>query len=210
MSTRPMDSVFDVPERASGYRPAAPMDPYPEVSMSGTPQHPHHQDELGADLTHAPETDVEWTNAELHSIASTIEELQGRLEVANNRLSSVAKVEATELEIGRLFVEAQRFSDESLSKLDRQIHQVLSAAEEKANQILTEATEEALEIRRQAQEAAFMSTRTARELQSAIAGFTTVNNELVRELGTLNSMLTPASERGTTELDPSTSQPESD
>ena len=179
--------------------------------MSGTPHHPSHQDdEHGAELTDAPETDVEWTNAELHSIASTIEVLQRRLEVANTRLSSVAKVETTELEIGRLFVEAQRFSEESLSKLERQIHEVLCAAEEKAKQILTEATEEALEIRRQAQEAAFISTRTARELQSAIAGFTTVNNELAKELGALNSMLTSASERGTTEIDPSTSVPESD
>ena len=146
----------------------------------------------------------------MHSIASTIEELQRRLEVANTRLSGVATVEATELEIGRLFVEAQRFSEESLSKLERQIHEVLSAAEDKAKQILTEATEEALEIRRQAQEAAFLSTRTARELQSAIAGFTTVNNELVKELGALNAMLTPTNERGMTEIDPSSGMPESD
>ena len=146
----------------------------------------------------------------MHSIASTIEELQLRLEAANNRLSSVAEVETTEVEIGRLFVEAQRFSEDSLSKLERQIHEVLSAAEDKAKQILTEATEEALEIRRQAQEAAFVSTRTARELQSAIAGFTAVNIELVKELGALSSMLTPASERGMTELDPSSSVPERD
>jgi len=206
-----MDSVFDVPERASDDRPGAPTDPYPGIPMSGTPHHSNHEDgDVGGELPHTSETDVEWTNAELHSIAGTIEALQHRLEAANTRLSSVAKVETTELEIGRLFVEAQRFSEESLSKLERQIHEVLCAAEDKAKQILTEATEEALEIRRQAQEAAFMSTRTARELQSAIAGFTTVNNELVKELGALNSMLTPASEGETTEIDPSTSVPESD
>jgi len=179
--------------------------------MSGTLSHPNHQQpNNGAEVADTPETDVEWTNAELHSIASTIEELQRRLEVANTRLSSVATVEATELEIGRLFVEAQRFSEESLSKLERQIHEVLCAAEDKAKEILTEATEEALEIRRKAQEAALMSTRTARELQSAIAGFTTVNNELIKELGALNSMLTPASEREKNEIDPSTRVPKSD
>src|SRR5271157_1733846 len=165
MSTRPIDSVFGVPEQASGDHPAAPTDPYPGPPMSGTP---HDQvGDHGAESAQTSGTDVEWTNAELHSIASTIEELQQRLEVANTRLSSVAKVEATEVEIGRLFVEAQRFSEDSLSKLERQIHEVLCAAEDKAKQILTEATEEALEIRRQAQEAAFVSTRTARELQSA-------------------------------------------
>ena len=163
--------------------------------MSGTTN-----DQIGEPEPSA-RTDVEWTNAELRSIASTVEELQQRLELANSRLSSVAKVEATEIEIGRLFVEAQRFSEESVSKLERQIHQVLRAAEDKAKQILSEATEDALEIRRQAQEAAFASTRTARELQSAIAGFTTVNTELVRELGALSSMLTPPNERRMSELD---------
>jgi cell division septum initiation protein DivIVA len=150
----------------------------------------------------SPPTDVEWTNAELRSIAGTVEELQQRLELANSRLTSVAKVEATEIEIGRLFVEAQRFSENSLSKLERQIHEVLCAAEDKAKQILSEATEDALEIRRQAQEAAFVSARTARELQSAIAGFTAVNTELVGELGALSSLLTPADDREMSELDP--------
>ena len=158
-----------------------------------------------------PQTDVEWTNAELRSIAGTVEELQQRLETANARLRSVANVEATEIEIGRLFVEAQRFSDDSLSKLERQIHEVLCAAEDKAKQILSEATEDALEIRRQAQEAAFVSARTARELQSAIAGFTAVNTELVRELGALSSMLTPADDHDVSELhQPSASDAELD
>lgn len=208
MSTRPIDSVFGVSQRASDDHPAAPIDSYPGTTMSDTPKSQDGDHKPGTEPT--PGTDVEWTNAELHSIASTIEELQHRLEMANTRLSSVAKVETTEVEIGRLFVEAQRFSEDSLSKLERQIHQVLSAAEDKAQQILTEATEEALEIRRQAQEAAFVSTRTARELQSAIAGFTTVNSELVKELGALSSMLAPASERGMNELDPASGAPEID
>jgi cell division septum initiation protein DivIVA len=176
--------------------------------MSGTSN--HQGGDHVAELDSTPGKDVEWTNAELHSIASTIEELQRRLELANSRLSNVANMETTEFEIGRLFVEAQRFSEDSLSKLERQIHEVLRAAEDKARQILTEATEEALEIRRQAQEATFVSTRTARELQAAIAGFTTVNHELVKELGALSSMLTPATERRITEIDPASSLPESD
>ena len=162
-----------------------------------------------ADEADTPGTDVEWTNSELHS-AGTVEELQRRLEVANSRLSSAAAVETTEFEIGRLFVEAQRFSEDALSKLELQIHEILRAAEAKGKQILVEATEEALEIRRQAQEAAFASTTTARELQSAIVGFTTVNSELVKELGVLNSMLAPANERGVTEIDPSSGATESD
>jgi hypothetical protein len=91
-----------------------------------------------------------------------------------------------------------------------QIHEILCAAEEKARAILTEATQEAIEIRRQAQEAAFLSTKTAQELQSAIAGFTSVNNELVKELGALNSMLTPTSERGVAQIDYSPGEPGKD
>lgn len=154
--------------------------------------------------TQVPGSD--WTNSELQSIATTIEDLQRRLEAANSQLSTSVNVEATESEIGRLFVEAQRFSEESLSKLELQIHQILCAAEDKARAILTEATQEAIEIRRQAQEAAFLSAKTAQELQSAIAGFTTVNNELVKELAALNSMLTPQSDRGMAQIDCSSSE----
>ncbi len=199
MSATPVESVFSVPEGSSDAHADAPIS---DIA--------NHRNADAAEGVQAPGTEVEWTNAELHSIASTIVELQRRLEVANTRLSSVAEVETTEIEIGRLFVEAQRFSEDSLSNLEHQIHQVLCAVEDKAKQILTEATDEALEIRRQAQEAAFVSTRTARELQSAIAGFTTVNHGLVMELSALNSMLTPGSERGMAEIDPSSGVPESD
>ena len=178
---------------------------------AGSASPPDHQDGNGAvRAKHAPGTEVEWTNAELHSIAGTIEELQRRLEQANSRLSTVATVETTEFEIGRLFVEAQRFSEESLSKLELQIHSILRAAEDKAKQILTEATEEALEIRQQAQEAANVSTKTARELQAAIAGFTTVNDELVKELGALNSRLGPRNGRVRGEIDLSSTVTECD
>jgi len=199
MSTRPIDSVFGVPERPSDTQPAAPI--------SATSNH-RNADAPGE--AQAPGTEVEWANAELHSIASTIEELQSRLEEANTRLDSTARVETTEFEIGRLFVEAQRFSEASLSKLELQIHEILCEAEAKARQILTEATEEAHEIRGQAQQAAIASTRTARELQSAIAGFTAVNRELLKELGALNTMLAPNNERGMTEIDRSSGVPEGD
>jgi cell division septum initiation protein DivIVA len=194
MSTMPIDSVFGVP------------DPPPDTPTPGLGKHPTATE---SDEAQTPAGEVEWVDTELRTIASTIEELQGRLEEANTRLASASKVQTTEFEIGRLFVEAQRFSEASLSELDLKIHEVLCEAEAKAKEILAEATEEAHEIRRQAQEAAFASTRTARELQSAIAGFTTVNTELLKELGALNSMLTPASERGMSEIEPS-GKPETD
>ncbi len=188
MSTRPIHSVFGVPE------------PPPSQDSAVTPQ--------SSATESATETETEWVNSELVTIASTIEELQSRLEQANTRLSSAAQVETTEVEIGRLFVEAQRFAEASLADLDHRINGILCEAEAKAKQILAEATEEAHEIRRHAQHAAFASMTTTRELQSAIAGFTAVNGELLKELGALNSMLAPPGERGIGEFEWSSGLPE--
>jgi chromosome segregation ATPase len=164
---------------------------------------PEHQAALVGDVgpASAENAAVESASAEIEHISGAIAELQGRLERANNQLGQVTAVRTTELEIGRLFVEAQRFSEASLSKLEMQIQEILAEAEAKATQILREATAEAHEIRREAQQSAFFPARTAQELQAAIAGFSSVNSELVKELGALNAMLTHSSDRGTERLD---------
>ena len=143
----------------------------------------------------AEDAAVESASSEIEQISSAIEELQSRLVQANNQLGQVTAVRTTELEIGRLFVEAQRFSEASLSQLEKQIGVILAEAEAKAAQILREATVEAQEIRREAQQSAYFPARTAQELQSAIAGFSMVNTELVKELGVLNAMLTSTTEQ---------------
>ncbi len=195
MTTRPLDSVYGGTDPSGRHiRDQSMADTYAGARISSIAD--HQSPIASVDDPGAPGSDVEWTNAELHSIASTIEELQQRLVEANSRLSTASTVEGTEFEIGRLFVQAQRFSEESLSKLEHQINEILTAAEAKAEQILRDATEEAVAIRRHAELAAVESTKAARELQVAIAGFTTINNELVKELGALNSMLTPGSEPG--------------
>jgi hypothetical protein len=204
MSTRPLDSVLGVPGHLGRHSRAQPLDASAGAQISSIADH---QGPAPADDFSSPGSHVDWTSAELHSIASTIEELQQRLVEANTRLSTVAAVETTEIEIGRLFVQAQQFSEETLSKLEQQINEILIAAETKAEQILREATEEALDIRRQAQTYALESTQTVRELQLAIAGFTTINSELVKELGALNSMLTPGSEPVRHERIPGSSSP---
>src|ERR1700733_14212820 len=211
MSGTPVDSVFSVPQppyEAPAAFDAPPTgapisdiaDHRPVVASGGPP----------AEEGQPPAKEVEWVNSELLTISSTIEELQSRLEEANSRLASASNVESTEFDLGRLFVEAQRFSEDSLSKLELQIHEILCEAEEKARQILTAATGGALEIRRQAHEAAISSTRTARELQTAITGFTTVNTQLLQELNALNSMLTSASDREANEIEPASDLSETD
>jgi cell division septum initiation protein DivIVA len=152
---------------------------------------------------------VQWVNSELHTIASTIEDLQSRLEQANVRLETVSKVETTEVQIGRLFVEAQTFCESSLANLEVQVHEILLEADTKAKQMILEANEEAQEIRRQAQRAALASNETVRELQVAIAGFTRVNADLLTELGALNNMLLPGEGGGLANHNPSPDTPHS-
>jgi chromosome segregation ATPase len=176
MSTSPTDPVFSV----NSY-PAA--DPY---AGNGYPVG-HGSNENAA---------VESASSEIGAIAGAIEELQNRLARANDQLGQVTAVRTTEFEIGRLFVEAQRFSEASLSKLEMQIQEILVEAEAKATEILREATEEAHEIRRQAQQqSSLIPARTAQELQAAIVGFANVNGELIKELNALNAMLTPSAVR---------------
>jgi len=140
---------------------------------------------------------VESASSEIGAIAGAIEELQSRLERANEQLGQVTSVQTTEFEIGRLFMEAQRFSEATLSRLEMQIQEILVEAEAKAAEILREANEDAEKIRREAQQSSFIPARTAQELQSAIAGFASVNNELIRELNALNAMLAPSNNRMT-------------
>jgi vacuolar-type H+-ATPase subunit H len=188
MSTSPWNPVFGDPAQPQ----ESPQTTTGQINQIGNGNAPgsHPQDALHPDAA----------SAEIHSIATAIEELQNRLEKANSHLGHATALRDSELEIGRLFVEAQRFSESSISRLEEQIQGILLEAESKATQILREATEEAHEIRRQAQEAAFVSTRAAQELQSAIAGFTVVNSALVNELSALNTMLTPSSEQQVTQL----------
>jgi hypothetical protein len=209
MSARPIESVFDVPG------PPSQINSDADISDIANHRNLTISEEVKPGLTRPEEARVseppaEWANDELQSIASTIEELQHRLALANERLGSVATVETTEVEIGRLFVAAQRFSKASLANLECQIHEILREAETKAVQILAEATGEAQEIRRQAEQAAAATTKTARELHAAIAGFSSVNNELVTELSALNAMLLPADGHRTFEIALSSGESESD
>jgi hypothetical protein len=172
-----------------------PLDP-----VFGSTSFPH-DDRLtrnGNSVGHASSENAAFdtANSEIGAIAGAIEDLQNRLERAHDQLEQVTTVRTTEYEIGRLFLEAQHFSEASLSRLEIQVQEILVEAEAKATQILLEATEEAHEIRRRAQQGWAIPDRTAQELQEAILGFVNVNSGLVRELNALNGMLATADQRG--------------
>jgi cell division septum initiation protein DivIVA len=140
---------------------------------------------------------VESASSELEFVSGALKELQERLDRANDQMVHVAAVRTTEVEIGRLFVEAQRFTDASLANLEEQVHSILKQAEEKADEIIREAHEEAEEIRRGAQASSAIPIETARCLRDAIAGFSHINGELVKELEALNAILAPTEPPGT-------------
>ncbi len=148
-------------------------------------------------------TKAEVPHEEIQQIADAIEELQGRLKRANEQLSQVAAIQNTEIEIGRLFVEAQRFSDASLSRLEVQVQEIVVEAEAKAAEIIREATEDAEEIRRLARTGSSLPEQTAQELKSVIGTFANVNAELIKQINVLNAMLTPLVDRRTASLNQS-------
>jgi cell division septum initiation protein DivIVA len=172
METNPIDPVFGTASYLQGVHPAG----------NGNTVGPASRENAR----------VETASSEIGAIASAIEDLQARLQRANEQLGEVAAVQTTEHQIGRLFVEAQRFSEEALSRLEMRIQEILVEAEAKATEILHEATEEAQQIRRQTGQSV-IPARTAQELQAAIVGFARVNSELVEELNALNAMLAPMS-----------------
>ncbi len=180
VSTNPVNPVFSVPPSQHEDYPTA------NGHWAGP------ADGNWAGQASAENSAVESASTEIDAIAAAVEELQSRLEQAHSQLGQVTAIRTTEYEIGRLFLEAQRFSEASLARLEEKVQEILAEAEAKAAAILREATEEAHEIRRQAQQnSSFIPAQTAQELQSAIAGFAGVNSELVRELNALNSVLAP-------------------
>jgi hypothetical protein len=145
---------------------------------------------------------VESPSAEIGDIAGVIEELESRLEQARAQLAQASTAQTTEFEIGRLFVEAQRFSEASVSKLEGEIQEIMDAAHATAAEIVRAAIEEAQETRRKAERSSFIPSHMAQELQVAIVGFTTVNNELIKELNAINTLLRPLVDRRFDSLDP--------
>jgi cell division septum initiation protein DivIVA len=95
----------------------------------------------------------------------------------------------TETELGRLFVEAQRFTDDALAKLEGQVERVLAEAGKKAAQIVLEAREEADEILRTARQSASLPSDKSVELHASVERL----SKFVGQLGALLKTDTPSS-----------------
>lgn len=101
---------------------------------------------------------------------------------ASERRKDDAGAPITEREIGQVFVEAQRFTDDALVKLEGQIGRVLAEAGRKAAEIVLEAREEADELLRRARESVSLSSAKADELHQAVARLATLVDSLADAL----------------------------
>jgi hypothetical protein len=189
-----VSDVRSLPESQTFFPPASSFDPERAGGTVAAESPPDPECTAGA--VAAESAAVELASAEIEFVTGAIEDLQSRLERATTQMNQVTAVRATEREIGLLFVEAQKFTEAALAKLEGQIHQILDQAEAKAAEIVREAQQEAEEVRRQAQSTLLFPAEKVHELHAAIRGFSTSNGELVKELSALNTMLSPASERG--------------
>jgi dsDNA-specific endonuclease/ATPase MutS2 len=136
-----------------------------------------------------PDEAIEMVSSEMDSITTAVSSLLERLDTANNKLAEATSVRMTEWEMGRLFVEAQEFTDTALNTLDEQTHQMLLEAEQEADQIIANARLEAERIVAEAKSSPALSSETVTYLRSTIEGFARVNQELLKELTFLNEML---------------------
>ncbi len=135
---------------------------------------------------------VDAVAAEFSEMSRAIEELRERLDLASSKMEHVAVVRTSELEIGRLFVQAQEFTDAALGQAEQRARQAIAEAEAEATRILEEARREAEAIVEEARQQAALPPEAVGRLDSTIAGFIEINRELIEELVYLRGSYNPA------------------
>src|ERR1700735_150615 len=127
-----VSDVRSVPESQTFFPPASSFDPERAGgTVAAEAEAPSPGPEITGGTIATESAAVESASAEIEFVTSAIEDLQTRLERANTQMNQVTAVRATEREIGLLFVEAQKFTEAALAKLEGQIHQILDQAEAK-------------------------------------------------------------------------------
>lgn len=137
------------------------------------------------------EQEIERVTAEVQSVSSAIDSLTRRLTEANDRLEHVSMVRSSEVEIGRLLLQAQRFVDEAVAEARDHAKATVAEAEAEADRILAEARQQAEEIIQAARSAPTVSPETLLALDTTIGEFTKANTELIHELAQLRDVLGP-------------------
>jgi vacuolar-type H+-ATPase subunit H len=166
-----------------------------------------------------PEEDeaLEAVAASLSHVSGVMDRLTAQLTTLTEAFGWTKSVRTTEVEIGRLFVDAQAHVDQSIANAHAQGGQIVSDAHAEARQIVSDASAqagqivsaahvEAVRIVQEAQTQAAAIVDEARRsevlhpeavarLSSTIEGFARMNTELVSELSALRESLQPVAEQ---------------
>jgi hypothetical protein len=142
----------------------------------------------------------------LLEVSQAIDELKGRLEKAAHSVLQATNVNATELEMGKLFVRAQEFVDRAMRDAQLKATRIVAEARVTAGAIVEDARSQAKAIVEQANTIG-ISSDALRLLERTIDSFTRANSELSHELAELNSALNAQpTEAAPTEWEPSVPQ----
>lgn len=128
-------------------------------------------------------------NDTLESIADTVSyaarAIDGLRDVLAKLDESITRSQAdaqAELQIGRLFADAQQYIDDVTAQAQARARQVVADAEREAATIVAAGAAEAQRLRDEAARVQVPSSEVMRQLRAAITGFSKVNQDLVDEL----------------------------
>ncbi len=127
----------------------------------------------------------------LEGVASTMDDLTSQLTALTEAYGRTKMLRTTEAEIGRLFVRAQGYVDDSIADARERARQIVAGAQEQAFHIIDQAHAQAAEIVEQARRQAVLRPEAVARLSTTIEGFSRMNVELVNELSMLRETLSP-------------------
>jgi hypothetical protein len=120
------------------------------------------------------------------SAVDGLRDLLGRLEA----LAALARQhQHNEAKIGELFIRVQDYISRATAEAEEHALNLIAEAEFEAARIVATAKEEAHRLLSEARRPASLPPEAITQLQMTIDGFARLNNELLRELGTLNQTL---------------------
>jgi len=137
---------------------------------------------------------LEAVASSLESVASTMNHLTSQLTALTEAFGRTKTLRATEAEIGRLFVRAQEYVDDSIADARERARRIVAEAQDQAAHIIEQAQAQAAEIVEQARRQAILRPEAVAQLSNTIEGFSRMNVELVEELSRLRETLAPMAE----------------
>jgi hypothetical protein len=133
----------------------------------------------------------------MQELAASVDELKERLERARRQMNEIAVVQASEHNLGDLFVAAHRYAEAAVSRAQNIARQTVEDARRDAASIVSAARREAESIIEDARRRMSVTPDAVQHVDNAIEGFTRVNALLIKGLTELRRVLEPVGEPST-------------